>query len=108
MRYIVDIDGTICTNTRGDYQSAEPFLDRIAYFNNLYDQGHEIHYWTARGGNSGIDWSALTRQQFANWQVKYTSLKLGKPVYDVWIDDKAFNCDTFFEEVKSNNFLQQP
>jgi len=107
MRYIVDIDGTICTNTRGDYAQAEPFMDRIQYFNNLYDQGHEIHYWTARGGNSGIDWTTLTRQQFANWQVKYTTLKLGKPVYDIWIDDKAVNCDTFFDNVKEYNSLQQ-
>lgn len=107
MRYIVDIDGTICTNTQGDYAQAEPFMDRIQYFNNLYDQGHEIHYWTARGGNSGIDWTTLTRQQFANWQVKYTTLKLGKPVYDIWIDDKAVNCDTFFDNVKEYNSLQQ-
>lgn len=108
MKYIVDIDGTICSHTDGDYATAEPLLDRIAYFNNLFDQGHEIHYWTARGGNSGIDWTALTRQQFVNWQIKYTTLKLGKPVYDVWIDDKAFNCDAFFEEVKKHSSLRQP
>ena len=108
MRYIIDIDGTICSHTNGDYSTAEPFLDRIAYFNNLYDQGHEIHYWTARGGNTGIDWTDLTHQQIAVWQAKHTSLKLGKPVYDLWIDDKAFNCDTFFEEVKKHSSLQQP
>lgn len=107
MKYIVDIDGTICNNTYGDYQSAKPYRDRIAYFNRLYDEGHEIHYWTARGGNSGKDWTALTKQQFAIWQIKYTSLQLGKPVYDVWIDDKAFNCDTFFEEINSGNCPQQ-
>ena len=108
MKYIVDIDGTICTHTNGDYRRAEPLLDRIAYFNDLFDQGHEIHYWTARGGNSGIDWTTLTRQQIDNWQVKFTTLKLGKPVYDAWIDDKAFNCDTFFEDVKRHSSLQQP
>jgi hypothetical protein len=98
MKYMVDIDGTICNNTNGDYQSAVPFVDRIEHFNKLFDQGHEIHYWTARGGNSGIDWTALTQQQFVNWQVKYTTLKLGKPVYDIWIDDKAINIEAYHNE----------
>ena len=103
MKYMIDIDGTICNNTNGDYQSAVPFRDRIAHFNKLFDQGHEIHYWTARGGNSGIDWTALTQQQFANWQVKYTTLKLGKPVYDIWIDDKAINVENYFVENAAKN-----
>lgn len=98
MKYIVDVDGTICNNTYGDYQNAQPILSRIEYFNKLYDDGHEIHYWTARGGNSGVDWTILTQQQFENWQVKHTSLKLGKPTYDVWIDDKAFNSEEYFDE----------
>ena len=98
MKYLIDIDGTICNNTHGNYQSAVPFVDRISHFNSLFDQGHEIHYWTARGGNSGVDWTTLTRQQFANWQIKYTTLKLGKPVYDIWIDDKATNVETYFED----------
>ncbi len=99
MKLIVDIDGTICTSTNGDYPNAEPYMDRIAHFNKLFDEGHEIHYWTARGGNTGIDWTTLTRQQFANWQVKYTTLKLGKPPYDHWIDDKAINAEAYFESI---------
>ena len=99
MKYMIDVDGTICNNTNGDYQSAVPFVDRIEHFNKLFDEGHEIHYWTARGSNSGIDWTTLTRQQFANWQVKYTTLKLSKPVYDIWIDDKAINVETYFEDL---------
>jgi hypothetical protein len=97
MKYIVDIDGTICTNTSGDYTNAEPYLQRIEYFNMLYDAGNEIHYWTARGGNSGKDWLELTLEQLNNWGVKYTTAKTGKPAYDVWIDDKAFNVGTYFK-----------
>jgi hypothetical protein len=66
--------------------------------NDLYDQGHEVHYWTARGGSTGKDWSELTERQLKEWNVKYTSLKMKKPSYDVWIDDKAFNCEDFFKE----------
>lgn len=98
MKYIIDIDGTICRDTDGgNYKFATPYFERIAHFNELYDQGNEIHYWTARGSNSGIDWSELTKQQLDSWGVKYHSLKLGKPAYDIWIDDKAQHVERYFE-----------
>jgi hypothetical protein len=100
MIYYVDIDGTICTLTvNNSYPYAEPFTTRITYFNNLYDQGHEIHYWTARGQSSGKDWSELTKKQFQEWGVKYTSLNFKKPSYDVWIDDKAHNVEDYFKNL---------
>ena len=53
----VDIDETICVSPSSrDYSKAEPIIDRIKKINSLYDQGHEIVYWTARGTGSGIDW----------------------------------------------------
>lgn len=97
MKYMVDIDGTICTNTSGDYKSAEPLPERIAKLNELFDAGHEIHYWTARGGTTGIDWSILMLTQLRDWGVKYTSANIGKPVYDIWIDDKAVSDVEFFK-----------
>ena len=27
--YVFDIDGTICTNTNGEYENAEPFINNI-------------------------------------------------------------------------------
>jgi len=97
-RYIVDIDGTICSHdsTSTPYSRARPIKDRIAFFNKLYDAGHEIIYWTARGGNSGVDHSELTEKQLNEWGVKRTELRMGKPPYDYWIDDKAFNVKDFF------------
>jgi len=97
MKYIVDIDGTICTVTNGDYPNAEPYLSRIEHFNMLYEAGNEIHYWTARGGVSGKNWDELTLQQLSDWGAKYTTASTGKPVYDVWVDDKAFNVGTYFK-----------
>ena len=35
--YAFDIDGTICSNTYGNYQNAIPFENRIMVINNLYD-----------------------------------------------------------------------
>ena len=61
----------------------------------MYDNGHEVHYWTARGANSGKNWDKLTIKLLEAWNVKYTSINMGKPHYDVWIDDKAINAEDF-------------
>ena len=50
-------------------------------------------YWTARGTGSGIDWESATKQQFEEWGVKYHDLKFGKPIYDLFIDDKNMNTE---------------
>lgn len=95
MRYIIDIDGTICTQQKsGEYHKAEPYRDRIEQLNALYDAGHELVYWTARGMSSGMNHTELTKQQLIDWGCKYTELKMNKPSYDVWVDDKA---DWIFE-----------
>ena len=40
-KYYIDIDGTIYTPTVGrGYELAEPFPDRIASVNEMFDQGH--------------------------------------------------------------------
>ena len=100
--YIVDIDGTICTQNIlkkdfPDYTIAEPIQERIKKINDLYENGNEVHYWTARGSVSGIDYFQLTKKQLNKWGCKYTSLRVGdKPHYDVWIDDKAVWSEEFF------------
>lgn len=100
MKYMVDIDGTICSDTdNGRYADAKPYQDRIAFFNQLYDAGYEVHYWTARGSVSKKDWTELTLNQLKEWGVKYTTANTGKPAYDIWIDDKAFNANQLFSKV---------
>jgi len=71
MKFIVDIDGTICNGTEQRiYENAKPIVERIEYFNKLYDEGNEIHYWTARGSGSGINWDKLTLKQLNDWGAK--------------------------------------
>ena len=99
MTIYVDIDETICISPEDrDYSKAEPILDNIAKVNRLYEQGNTIVYWTARGTGSGMDWRNLTKQQFARWGVKYHRLKFGKPIYDLFVDDKNINSNVFFKE----------
>lgn len=97
----VDIDETICRSPENrDYSLAVPFQDRIERINRLYDSGHRVVYWTARGTGSGIDWRETTEKQFKEWGVKYHELRLGKPIYDLFIDDKNINSDTYFRSAK--------
>ena len=58
--YIIDIDETICTESylkdgSKDYKKAKPIKERVAKINKLFNEGNEIHYWTARGTVTGID-----------------------------------------------------
>ena len=49
MTYVFDIDGTVCTNASPYYEKAVPFADRIEKINSLYDSGHMVVCYTARG-----------------------------------------------------------
>ena len=49
MTYVFDIDGTICLNTNGEYEKAEPITERIDKVNALYDAGHTIVFQTVSG-----------------------------------------------------------
>jgi len=98
MLIYVDIDGTICT-TEGGYENSQPIQKNINKINALFDEGHHITYWTARGGHSGENHTELTKTQLKKWGCLYHDLKFGKPSYDIVIDDKALNFkDVFFDE----------
>ena len=99
MKYMVDIDGTICHTDNSDYPNSKPYMGRIAHFNMLYDMGYEICYWTARGSKSNKDWYEFTLNQLKEWGVKFTSFSVGKPMYDIWIDDKSVNFSHYFRNM---------
>jgi hypothetical protein len=91
MNIYVDVDNTITETTGMDYQNAKPIYEKIEIINKLYDLGHTITYWTARGSVSGIDFYNLTKTQLDNWGVKYHNFMVGKPAFDILIDDKTIN-----------------
>ena len=106
-KYVVDIDGTICTSiTNGDYSSAFPIYDRIEKINKLYDEGNYIVYLTARGmgrysnnaDRAKSKFYEITKLQLKLWKCKYHELFLGKPSGDFYIDDKGINSDEFFAD----------
>ena len=96
MIYCFDIDGTICTKvSNADYMTAKPFLERIDYINYLYDIGHHIKLFTARGSTTGIDWRLDTINQLKKWRLSYHELILGKPEADIYVDDRGIHSDSF-------------
>lgn len=91
MNIFVDIDETICYY-KGDryYPNAIPLPENIKKINSLYDEGHRITYWTARGSTTAKDWYKLTQKQLSNWGCRYHELSVGKkPPYDLLICDKS-------------------
>ena len=104
MKYVFDIDGTICTSTAGEYSEARPIYKRIEYINKLYGEGNEIIFYTARGMGSSNNncefakskWEQLTRMQLRDWGVNYHHLFMCKPAGDLYIDDKGVSDLDYF------------
>lgn len=102
----VDIDNTICHTIGTTYEESTPILDRIKLINDMYDSGkYTITYWSARGMKSGINYIDLTTKQFKLWGVKYHYIKLTKPPFDLFIDDKAINAKWGWNQASVNEIL---
>lgn len=103
MKIYIDIDDTICyTPSNRDYTKSQPIEKNIKLVNDLYEAGHTITMWTARGSASGKDWSEVTINQLDKWGVKRHGVQFGKPSYDVFIDDKVINARDW--ELRGNYF----
>ena len=99
MNYYIDIDDTIFELVnKQDYKSAVSIPAAIEKVNSLYEEGHTIVLWTARGTVTGRDWRDLTEEQLSYYGVKYHELRFGKPAFDVFIDDKAINAKEWLNQ----------
>ena len=93
MNIFVDLDNTLCETEDSNYTKSKPIKERIIKVNKLKDNGNKITIWTARGQTSGIDYTELTKKQLTDWGIRYDKLLMGKPSYDLYIDDKSVNVD---------------
>lgn len=92
--FCFDIDGVIaCLTPDNDYAKADCHRHTIDAINALYDRGHHIILFTARGYKTGIDWHQTTEDQMKRWGVKYHELKFGKPAADFYIDDRMISVE---------------
>lgn len=100
MIYCFDIDGVLCDDMLGDYDKSKPRKEIINRINQLYDEKHTIKIFTGRGSKTGIDWKEFTENQLKSWGLNYHELIFGKPVADIFIDDKAINADDWIRGMK--------
>lgn len=86
----VDVDGILCPDLHNNFMDAIPYIDSIKTINILYDMGHEIVIYTARGtiNNKFKEDLELTIKQLNNWGVKYNRIER-KIFFDILLDDKA-------------------
>jgi len=92
LRFCFDIDGVIAQKAEAnDYSKAKPNMSVINFVNKLYNLGHCVILFTARGSATGIDWEDVTQKQLSDWNVQYTKLQFGKPAAEVYIDDRLLS-----------------
>jgi uncharacterized HAD superfamily protein len=96
MQIIIDLDGTICTEEKTFSRSlAVPKKDAVKSVNALYDAGHTIIIYSARTWMEFEMTTAWLKQQ----GIKYHQLLLGKPIGDLWIDDRAMAFQDNWEDI---------
>lgn len=106
VKMVFDIDDTICNNKNRDYENAIPIKEVIGKINNLYDKGVRIILYTSRGMvscNGDLDKIiAKNKDILETWleknNVKYHELIFGKPLGDLYVDDKAMNVKDFVKQ----------
>ena len=92
-----DLDGVICKTQKNFYNKSVPIKKNIRFINELFNKGHYIKIYTSRfmGRNNEnkkkayTQGFAITKNQLQKWGVKYNNLIMGKPSYDLYVDDKS-------------------
>lgn len=96
MQIIFDLDGTICDEMRQFSRClAQPKKGAIETVNALYEAGHTIIIYSAR---TWVEYE-MTVDWLQKNGIKYHQLFMGKPIGDVWIDDRAITCKENWNEI---------
>ena len=96
-RIVFDIDGTLCDERETFEKSlASPNDSMISLVNYCYDAGVFVILYT---GRSWLEYK-MTETWLKNHNVRYHTLICGKPIYDLWIDDRSLNPQHNIEAIK--------
>lgn len=106
MRFIFDLDDTISVHYNRDFENAKPIPETIEKIRKLKQDGIEIVIYSSRGQNSCKGDLELiekkNREQIETWlanhDVPYDQLVFGKPLGDIYVDDKGVNLKDFLEQ----------
>ncbi|MBD1170198.1 phosphoheptose isomerase [Pelagibacterales bacterium SAG-MED02] len=96
--FCFDLDNVICKTNKSEYKKSIPITKVIDLINLLYDQNYYIKIFTSRYMGRNNDNFNLVKKKYYNetkrylkkWGVKHHELIMGKPSYDVFVDDKNF------------------
>ena len=91
---MIDIDGTVLTQQKpGEWEKCEPLPGALNFVNRLYDEGHQVVFYTSRN----FKYMQQTHEQLRKFGFKYHHLDMGKPHGDIIIDDRAVRFQTWIE-----------
>jgi len=102
---VFDIDDTLCDNRNRDYENALPKRDVIKKLNQLHRSGYKIVLYTSRGMVScGGDREKAEKKNLpvlekwlADNNVEYDEIVFGKPIADLYVDDRGMNTEDFLK-----------
>lgn len=113
LRLCFDLDNTLVTypTVPGDYGSVRPIEPMLAFLRAAKAAGHTIIIYTARrmgshGHNPGrvvADIARVTLDTLDAFRVPYDELIFGKPLADVYFDDRA--CNPYTQSLASVGFV---
>ena len=113
LRICFDLDNTLVTfpTVINDYLTVKPIIKNINLLKMFKEDGHEIIIHTARrmvthNNNIGKvikDIALITINTLEKFNIEYDELIFGKPIADIYIDDKSMN--PYLNSISSFGFL---
>tara|TARA_B100001029_G_C14771109_1_gene291246 strand:+ start:215 stop:574 length:360 start_codon:yes stop_codon:yes gene_type:complete len=113
--FCFDIDNTICSTSASNYSKSIPIKKNIKLINKLYQDGHIIKIFTSRymgRTNSNIKMAykigyKKTYKQLNKWNLNFHELIMGKPRYDIFVDDKNMNFRKNWSKIIKKKYLNK-
>ncbi|RAN76612.1 HAD hydrolase family protein [Bacillus sp. SRB_331] len=114
MRYIIDLDGTICDlkEPNQSYSEVKPKKNVKEALQEIVDRGDTVIIFTARHMKTcenNVELveeriGKITRDWLNRYEIPYDQLIFGKPYGDIYIDDLAYKFKGWDEFIKDNSF----
>lgn len=92
-----DIDNTICKTKGSNYANSKPKKKIIKLINELHKCNTIVLFTSRYMGRYNSNKTKVlkkyktTYKQLKKWDLKFNKLIMGKPRYDYFFDDKAYN-----------------
>lgn len=90
------MDGVICNIDSNEYSNRSPIMETREIMIKLMEEGNTVIIHTGRH----IDNLKVTQKWLSDYDFKYSLIQFGKPVADIYIDDKGWRFDKWTEELK--------